>query len=483
MFLLELRDQYLLAMKILAENKLVGAELDSSARDPPPRCDTGTRHTLMTSITVWLLDENRQSNLLWLYGSAGVGKSAVAQTIGEYCKPKGWLGAAIFLSRPGKRDDPTRIIPSLVYQLAVRYPAYKRFVADLITNEPAIFEKTLHSQFYKLIVEPLSQLNREREDPDSAILIILDGLDECHRDGPQQKLIELIGSFAAIAHALQLPFLWIIASRPEWSILSAFKKLGRLGSLWQEELLMHSPEARRDVSNFLRNGFKRIRNRYSDAFPRKTTWPTEAQLLVITSAASGLFIYASTILKFVGDDEVGNPVTQLNVCLEILEGKLSLQHGNPLEPLDALYSGMLCNIHSNALPTTLLILSVFMTLGGSFSAQLLANFLFLDQATFYGSLRRLRSILTVPPPEQAGKLSLEICHTSFEGFLRRVFESGNFPVSSHNISTIICKYCIRWLNIRGTLVRNIGRVGSRTRYLIGEASFLMGYIPLTFEPR
>ncbi|KAF5344160.1 hypothetical protein D9756_011413 [Leucocoprinus leucothites] len=455
------------AMRLLAENKLSGAETDSFTRDPPPCCHPGTRHTILTLVISWLMDINRKTSLLWLHGAAGVGKSAVAQTISEYCldKPQEqWLGAALFLSRTKNQDVPTRIIPSLAYQLAVRFPAYKGIITRLLTNEPSIFDKSLHTQFTKMIIEPLSRLDSELE-TSHPIIMLLDGLDECRGDQAQQTLVELIGSFSAIGHALHLPFVWIITSRPEWQIVSAFSKVERLGYLWKEELPIDTFEARGDVANFLRDGFERIRTHYADAFSPKTVWPTKEQFTVIRFYASGLFVFASTVLDFVGDGEVGDPVLQLDLCLEFFKGTHLSPAGNPLDPLESLYSGILGSIHHKALPTTLQILSVLRFSKAAFSAQTIANFLGLNQATFYGSLRRLYSVLVIPQPQDAGRTSLQIRHASFEGFLDGMLESRALGPSLCDINANICKACIRWLGFRGKMLRHARTIGPRAGYL------------------
>ena len=59
------------------------AELHSVGRWPQPRCHPGTRVDITKRIHTWLTDEDREQNMLWLSGPAGVGKTAVTQTIGE----------------------------------------------------------------------------------------------------------------------------------------------------------------------------------------------------------------------------------------------------------------------------------------------------------------------------------------------------------------------------------------------------------------
>ncbi|KAF9447394.1 hypothetical protein P691DRAFT_643604, partial [Macrolepiota fuliginosa MF-IS2] len=54
--------------------------------------------------------------IFWMHRPAGVGKLAVAQTCAELLDEKNKPGAALFFSRPNKRDDPRRLSLSLSYQ-------------------------------------------------------------------------------------------------------------------------------------------------------------------------------------------------------------------------------------------------------------------------------------------------------------------------------------------------------------------------------
>ncbi|KAF9443209.1 hypothetical protein P691DRAFT_738166, partial [Macrolepiota fuliginosa MF-IS2] len=423
--------------------------LDSSARFPPPLCNPSTRQKLRERILEWLTSANRSSNLLWLYGPAGAGKSAIAQTIAEHCAAMGWLGAAYFFSRSNNRDDARQVVPTLAYQLSVIAASYKQGVTRVLTDDASILEKTLRIQFTKLIVEPLSCLRATGAT--HPILILIDGLDECDGEDSQREFIKLIGGFASTAKNLRLPFVWIIASRPEWHIISTFSGTNPRISCHREEILINTPEALADVANVLRDGFRNIRVKYSDAFTMDIEWPTEDQLLTIKSSASGLILFVSILLKFVNDEEVGNPVSQLDICLEFLKGNLLPKQGNtlnPLYPLDALYSGILRSIHPDILPTVLQILSVVLFVPESFPAQTIANFLFLDQATFYGGLRRLYSLMTVPPAELAGTNPLVIINTSFGEFLKQTSRSGELGISKGEAYANIDRNCIRWLGMR-----------------------------------
>ncbi|KAG2035324.1 hypothetical protein BDR03DRAFT_962772 [Suillus americanus] len=64
----------------LSEVAVNGAEYNSRERQPHPKCLEGTRVDLLTYIYE-LLDDPDKNRLIWLHGTAGVGKeSAVAFT-------------------------------------------------------------------------------------------------------------------------------------------------------------------------------------------------------------------------------------------------------------------------------------------------------------------------------------------------------------------------------------------------------------------
>ncbi|KAJ7216678.1 hypothetical protein C8J57DRAFT_1096097, partial [Mycena rebaudengoi] len=51
---------------------------NSGERFHEPACHPGTREEILSELKSWSLDPNAKP-MLWVYGSAGVGKSAIAQ--------------------------------------------------------------------------------------------------------------------------------------------------------------------------------------------------------------------------------------------------------------------------------------------------------------------------------------------------------------------------------------------------------------------
>ncbi|KAJ3560119.1 hypothetical protein NP233_g11042 [Leucocoprinus birnbaumii] len=142
-------------LRWIAEYIIVGAEFDSSAREPPPRCHPGTRLRILESILGWLMNRGRKQRLLWLNGPAGVGKSAIVQSAAETAFSYGILGATLFFSRINNRNNPSLVFTTIAYQLAVRIPAYRRYLRSQMVRDPLMLDKGMKKLFRLLFVEPL----------------------------------------------------------------------------------------------------------------------------------------------------------------------------------------------------------------------------------------------------------------------------------------------------------------------------------------
>ncbi|KAF9441137.1 hypothetical protein P691DRAFT_715323, partial [Macrolepiota fuliginosa MF-IS2] len=409
-------------MEFLANRGTIDATLTATARHPPPECHAETRLSLRDRIMTWFRDPDRDSNILWLRGPAGVGKTAVAQTIAQECKNQGLLVATFFFSRPNNRNDPDCVIPTLAYQFSRANLSYKHAVTSLLIKDPRFFENALPTQFQHLIVDLLSSCDY---DPTfGPILIVLDGLDECHSDDSQKAFIELVTKFASGCRKDGLPYVWIITSRPEWQIVSTFDELQGPGQYHEERLHVHDPESQRDVERVLRYGFSKIRQKYRDSFTEGEPWPGEAQIRVVSEMASGHFAFADTLIKFVGNAVVEDPVDQLEICLDFLQGNNVPEGGaNPLDPLALLYRGILQTAHKMHHHNAILILATsFLHTEDMFSDSFrtsigdIVNFLFLDKGKFHRSLRKLHSVVSVPSVEHPDQ-PLEIYHRSFGDFI------------------------------------------------------------------
>ncbi|KXN87989.1 hypothetical protein AN958_07849 [Leucoagaricus sp. SymC.cos] len=145
-------DIYDTFMKDFAKHTIRGAAVDSSARDPPPRCHPGTRLSTIDEKRALCMACPPPKRLAWIVGPAGVGKSAIMQTVAE-TSPN--LGAALFFSVNG-RNDSTKAIATLAYQLATKFPHYLDYIRVCLTKDPTIFDKAIPVQFNEFITEPFA---------------------------------------------------------------------------------------------------------------------------------------------------------------------------------------------------------------------------------------------------------------------------------------------------------------------------------------
>jgi DNA replication protein DnaC len=75
-------------MRTLGKRIAPGASHNSAERFDPPKCHPKTREAVLKDIMDWIQglgEVERRHYFMWLYGPAGAGKSAIAQTIAELC--------------------------------------------------------------------------------------------------------------------------------------------------------------------------------------------------------------------------------------------------------------------------------------------------------------------------------------------------------------------------------------------------------------
>jgi hypothetical protein len=274
----------------------------------------------------------------------------------------------------------------------------------------------------------------------------LDGLDECESEDAQLEILDMITN--ALRTNPDLPLRWLIFSRPEVHLKDALSKYTNCG---REELIIDAA-CRDDVEKYTRDGISLIKDKFSKFTP--PDWPPADQLQELINRVSGLFVYASTCLRFIGDRDEANPESQLNALLTFMrrsEGVIGSQ--SPLAALDLLYSRILDDIPPTVFKTTQLILA-FMSYQTRFdlytdlsSAQAFCNFLRLDKRTFYNASRGLHSVMSIPDPENAAGSSLRFYHASFQDFLLDPNRSGKFVICKQKTLVDILHLVIYWHDV------------------------------------
>ncbi|KAF9472401.1 hypothetical protein BDN70DRAFT_938218 [Pholiota conissans] len=403
-------------LKLLLQNISPGALHDAAERDDQPGCHENTRVAIRKEIMDWLQKPGaREKFVLWLYGPVGSGKTSIAQSIAEALAELGLLAASFFFRRSAAgRNTSDRFIATIAYQLSCYFPVMADLLYTAIEKDPIIFSKLRATQLQLLIVHPLKaalQYASPLTTP-KPIVIIVDGVDECL---PAKSQVELLGLLQTIVGEFQsIPFLCFVSSRPEYEIRSTFAGSNLFGALTTKIALKNNNQTFQDIKFFLLTEFSRIRDenlQIGTELP--SPWPANHDVDNIAEKASGQFIFASTVMKFVSSSE-DDPVERLNIIM----GLYSLGPGQrPFDPLDDLYRTILASISPNSLPKVLDILSLIISapeLQLSPSVWLAGGLLELD---IRKTLIRMHALVHVPPPKD--KYPMYLYHKSFEDFVER----------------------------------------------------------------
>ena len=291
----------------------LGAIHDSAERYPPPNCHPDTRKAVRQIILDWIHNKSSASSFFWLYGPAGAGKTAILQAIAEYlCSPSGSgrnFGGSFFFSRGKNGCDRGRFLFSTIaYQLALKVPGLRQHVNRIMELDPALHAKSMDVQLLTLIVDAFRLLPLL---PQRSYHIIIDGLDECHDKATQQLILRLLCDTIRV-HKLPLRFL--IGSRPESHIRASFDQES-LYTITHRVVLDETFNPGRDIRVFLQDGFAKIYANNSIMSHVNQPWPEKGIIDLLVQRSSGQFIYAATVLKFVGADFC-SPRKQLALVLK-----------------------------------------------------------------------------------------------------------------------------------------------------------------------
>jgi len=228
--------------------------------------------------------------VFWLNGLAGTGKSTIAQTFAEISFADGRLGASFFCSRDFEdRSNLQAIFPTLAFQLAYRYLPFREELVRVLRANPGVERESLCSQMEKIIVGPL-EASRIRT------LIIIDALDECKDEEPASAILSVLSRYVD-----EIPNVkFFITGRPEPRIRSGF----RLKSLRPVTEVLRLHDVKRslvdsDIKLFFRTRLADIAQARSDCNFTQD-WPNPSDINILCEKAAGFFIYASTVVKFVG---------------------------------------------------------------------------------------------------------------------------------------------------------------------------------------
>ncbi|KAL7802847.1 putative wd40 protein [Trichoderma afarasin] len=416
-----------------------GAEFDSFATQHDDECLKGTRTEILHLVGEWAASPQGKC-IFWLNGMAGTGKSTICRTLAKHFQEKRRLGATFFFKRgEADRGNASKFFPTIAKQIYQKIPGIN--LRKIIDEQPDIGNKSLLTQFEKLILQPLSSLHSTSSEL-PLMTIVIDALDECEDDKDIRAIIQLLPQVQA-TKCIQLRV--FITSRPELPIRLGFKDVEED---YQDLILHHVPRAdiEHDISLFINHKLHSIRKYRS--LPHD--WPGGIKIQTLVTMSVPLFIFAATVCRMLQDHDL--------VPEEALEDVFKYKAEE--SKLDAVYLPILNRLHSKynehrrqkQFKQVQELISTILLLENPLSIISLSDLVGIPTATIKIRLSSLHSVLHVPVDET---VPVRLFHLSFRDFLldRETREKTALWIDEKETHRRLTTQCLRRMS--NSLKKNI----------------------------
>jgi hypothetical protein len=289
-------------------------------------CTPDTRVVLLDEIMSWVHDSTG-SCVFWLNGLAGTGKSTIARTLCQRLSESALLGANFFVSRKYQdHRSSSNIVRSLAHQLAFQERTVASALCSVLLEKPMSASRSLESQIKDFLAKPARALGGA-----SSLVIVLDALDECLPEGGNLLLL-LVRQLIGLSGRLKL----FITSRAEPCIQQMFDRLTTHSQYTVIRLHdLDKSMVQQDIRTYFLSAFRQIRVERTSL--NLCNWPLAEDLEGLVEASGMLFIYAATVMRFVGNRQ-HSPRHRL---AQVLAQEQASSLTKPYAALDKLYRQIL----------------------------------------------------------------------------------------------------------------------------------------------
>lgn len=342
--------------------------------------------------------------IFWLAGMAGTGKTSIAVSLCRMLRddPAVFFGGGYFCSRTAgsaTRTDVRRILPMLAALLASKSQDFATALAMQLEKDQHVCHKPVGEQLDTLLHSPLAEIVASTR----PIVFVIDALDECKDEHELDELLRLLADLPCNG---KLKF--ILTSRPELHIRgtpisnSAHSTILQLHTLDIEEVTS-------DIRQY-------IRSTLHGAVPG-ATWYTNQDVELLVMLSGGLFIFASTVLKYVlqrtEDDDRRDRLQKATSAVATRNAATSA--------LDEVYEFVLVDasrsdvVDEDELERTRSILTCILTARTPLSVDALAVLMDMTPGRLRGALDRMHSLVFLPSDDR--EPALQTLHASFGDYL------------------------------------------------------------------
>ncbi|KIK50785.1 hypothetical protein GYMLUDRAFT_182283, partial [Collybiopsis luxurians FD-317 M1] len=228
---------------------------------------------------------------------------------------------------------------------------------------------------------------------------------------------------------LMLPFKFLICSRPEPRIRNVFGQQSFRTIVTRCDL-GEAFESGKDIAKYLRERFEKIRREHGCTMAHvPQEWPGEGIVQLLVQRACGQFVYATTVLKYIGD-YLDLPTERLEIILNITVPE---DYDSPYPDLDLLYLQILSASKQKEL--LLEVLAHLLRPGPDIflnhqyeqtSSRCIEGLFFLAKGKVRTQFFGLHSVLNIPDNDDD---NITVRHASFVDFLYDKKRSGRYYVS------------------------------------------------------
>jgi len=287
-------------------------------------CLEGTRVDILGDIVDWINNSEPDTpRVLWLYGQAGKGKSAIAHTIASWFKSLGALGSCFCFTcdqQAERRHE--KIFTTIARDLADRDHTFKQILAKVIAGDKALSTShDVEQHWEKFILGPISKAAMSLVE---RVVIMIDALDESGVEASRKEILGVLAS-AQVTELLSSIRI-LITSRPLPDITEALQDVPHITCRSMDDISTVSAD--RDIHLYVS---AQLGRKLMDRF-------TGQQVSCLIQLADGLFEWARLACEFIKSRKGGF------TAMEQYENLVSVSPGAGKGLLDEMYLTILSDI-------------------------------------------------------------------------------------------------------------------------------------------
>ncbi|KIK33501.1 hypothetical protein CY34DRAFT_701190, partial [Suillus luteus UH-Slu-Lm8-n1] len=284
----------------------IGMEYEAGAGLNTSKCCLpSTRDDILSEIKLWICSTGQDvQHVLWLSGTAGKGKSAIAHTIANWFNEQGGLGACFcFDYTRGADRRHEKIFTTIARDLADCDPTMRRALARVVHDLRHTTD--IATQWQEFIIGPISMTPQDIAPP---VLIIIDALDESGDTHSREQILRLLAGKlnTSPSQPAELPanLRFLVTSRPLEDIHNTLHTALHVRHVSLDDTSSASIE--HDIQVYISDRLKGLRDIFNDA-----------HFKTLALKSDGLFEWAHLTCEYIKDSDTvqSNPMDRFEAVI------------------------------------------------------------------------------------------------------------------------------------------------------------------------